>query len=465
MEDRSKFEKGLKSLLNEHTVPLREEQWEKLAIGLAAQNKRKNRFWLFLGIVALITFASFSAGYYISNSQQKNIAAKASDEAQIINQNNLSNNLNNPNNQSQLKTETINNQTNSTEKNTTNTKNEKPLSKADIANYLKKQINTNNKTSNDLPFEKNSNNKSTQRFELGAIRNLTEKPSLDAKNFSNIENNQIFWINKNRFFPNKSTIGNISFSNQEIDDWPRIPKMRPRDPNYPFWKIVANSLSFELLAGPNMLNSAVQNNIDTFGNLLTLLAKQKTKPGAYNFGFQIQSSFYKNFTFGTGFNYSSISEKNNFEYIANKVPFFDSTGTNVIGYILYDDSLAPRVNINTNNNISNIQIPLQLGYEKMIAKKLKAGIRLGYSINVPLKYNVSYFNANQYAYQKLDAKDFKYGNYSTLGVNLKYNFYKPLWLGFNYQIQQSKNQINWDGIAIKSKDLQHLINLSLTYKL
>ena len=97
MEDRSKFEKGLKSLLNEHTVPLREEQWEKLAIGLAAQNKRKNRFWLFLGIVALITFASFSAGYYISNSQQKNIAAKASDEAQIINQNNLSNNLNNPN--------------------------------------------------------------------------------------------------------------------------------------------------------------------------------------------------------------------------------------------------------------------------------------------------------------------------------------------------------------------------------
>lgn len=468
MKAKENFEDKLHERFKDFSVPLRDSQWDKMESALLNKKSTKKRWWIMLSALLLVGILSFSAGYMLKNKKKELSVNKSQEEATIpslddsnkasqgVKESNGNNRieLNNQNELAQAEVETSNSTSEiKMEKNETENKRssvakinpESPVSYTTNSKILDKVI--------DLPREKVINT----------------KPS-DNMNASN-STKQLFALNSvARWNANVSSVKllRLPLEYKEMNDWPPL---RINNRKEHFLNSIKSGYSLELTAGTFNRNASIIPGNDDSSYLSRLpgltesVDKQVAKGNGFRLGFGIRKNLYKGLSLSSGIIYNKLSEKNSFEQIHNYVPFYDSSTQVILGYITYDDSLAPRSQVSINNSISYLQVPIRFRYDKAISTNFRVGVSAGYAFNVPLKMDFSYYNIFQFKYEKLDKDMLQLGAQTQFGLHLDYKLYKQVWLGLNYAFANSTNKLTLFNNQVDLRNKSNQVNLGLSIKL
>jgi len=462
METRSNFEDKLQEMFEDFSTPLRDSQWARMESALLERKKSRKAWWKLMTIFLLVGTLCFSAGYLLRDTNKSVTRLNTTEVKKSIPSENHSSAV------STLTTE--HNNYKSIAKNEIDSK-QKSNSQQHISITTKE-----NKTFFAAKTEKliaNLKEKNNQTREKQEEPNVSIKPEQSKKeNQTNFAAEGNYGISTSSWFAKGIAAYKIPVVKQlslipDYLNYDQPIEITPRPPDVSWLEILKKSMSVGFALGTYQENNQLENNSterDSINDIAGIIEKQDKKSVGNNIGLQLQFQFYKGFSFNTGLIYNQSKMNTNFTFIQNNVPFYDSAGK-VLGYIYIHDSFAPRVPVNINNSNSFLQIPLQLAYHKNIGKNFKAGLNGGVNLNIPLSLNYSYFDESILSYQPFSKNNIKLGNGYSLGANVEYRLYKPLWIGLNYQLQKSKTIYNFNKKEAVTKNLRQQINLTLTMQL
>jgi len=477
MKTTNNFEDKLREKFEDFSIPLRDSQWGKMEAVLLERKKSKRRLWLFFSLIGLVGILSFASGYWLSTPQENIVSQAKIEEAATIPAEALANS-----NQKKL-TEAESNIKDKTENKSEVNDNDLSMPRDNAKNGQstdkgqQSDLRTNSLTS--ISLKQVEKEKLVKEAAFTKEKGNEKRPRQDWDNeglnsdLSKRKANPLFILGGQRKI-NSSFLTLLPFpssSHSKIFDYEYTIPEKVEEAGFRKALVAAkNSLSAELLVGSFSRKTQVEGVADSglmsyLPGVLESMEKQIATGSGFQFGLGVRSDVFKSFSIKSGLIYNEMRETNSFEQIHNLVPFYDSGGQNILGYIEYDDNVAPRTNVNISNTISYLQIPLNLRYDKRFANKWRAGLSMGYSFTIPLKFELNYYDIFRFEYQKVEQDMLKLGGSLNGGLHLDYKLTKRAWLGLNYQYAQMKNEFIWSSQSFSFKDMSQRINLSMTIKL
>jgi hypothetical protein len=477
MKEKENFEDKLHERFEDFSVPLRDSQWDKMEHALLSKKRSKKRWWMMFLALVLAAGLGFAGGYLFQNTNKNFVESQTSAKTSIsspkqskIAESKEGNNLSNIDSIAETN-EALNNEISRIpSKNENRTKKQEVDSKSadqEKVASTNKLGNKKNELANDLPSKPNGYNAANQKGIYTLKPTLYNGEKVKLRTATPIElSSRSFALDKLKFIENYGRKASLPLAFNA----PPYPKLDlPKQSLLSQFK-AATSIQFTM--GAFNARSSIAPNTNDSGQLINQLPgleesikNQIAKGSGVRFGLGFQTNVFKGLSVGSSLIYHQFSEKNSFEQIHNYVPFYDSSMQVVLGFIYYDDSLAEKSQVNIDNKISYLQIPLRFRFDKAILTNLMVGVSASYAFNVPLKMDYAYFNLFQFKYEKLNKEMFQLGAQKEFGLHFDYRIWKKTWLGLNYEFATSTNSFRFLGSKMDLSNRNYRINLGLRIEL
>jgi len=444
MSTKNNLQDALKNAFENHEVPLKEAQWERLE-GVLLSNKPKRILFPFMFTFFLVCITAGLTYFLTLNYGMKSQESISESRNQSPSSPSLPDQNTNTSNSASNETTLLLNKT--------DLKNSKvAFSNSGLfTKVINSSIDKITKVINSVTLDSDKNESELEK-DIPNTNEETEAPILFSEESiepiqETIQEKEIDLV----FDANDS-------ANDKNDDNPLLM------PYKPFSKFV---LSFS--AGYSNMNhkiTEIENNQNLHKDSRMLFDQSNQNPNIFFINFGIDYNLFPGLNIGlnSGIQYLQINNPVNIKYKLNEIPLRDQD--KIVGYIPLPDDQIKELNSNTTNTTTYINVPLRFNYTLPINIKNEVLLTGGANFSTIVSAKGKTIDVNDGEVKSLEKS--RYNKLSTGflgGVQYSHNLKNAWWLGTEAQWLSNKMNFVTGSGRINSKFQGYRVNLIIKYKL